>query len=752
MDRSSYAVTGFAGKVGRTRADSEPWWPEPRSARRGAPNIVIVYMDDMGYSDPGCFGSEIETPNIDALAGRGLRFNHYTTHPICSPARAALLTGRNAHAVGTGWLANNHAGFPGYTGEIPLDAATVAETLRAGGYTTMMVGKWHNTPGPLSLPSSVKESWPTQRGFDHFYGFMEGETSFFFPSRLMLGNALLPIDEYPRDYYATDDWTDAAIGFVREHRASSPDKPFFLYVANNAVHAPFQAKAKDIAKYRGRYDQGWTRVREARHRRQLEMGLIPPGTRLAPGDPSVPSWEETDPVDRPLFTRHMETYAGMLDCADQNLGRLTSFLEQLGELEHTIIVFSSDNGGTHAGGPIGSIYNNRRFSGLDFDPIERERERLDLIGGPRSNALYPTGWGQVSNTPFPTYKTYTGGGGRRVSFVISWPARIKDGGAIRPQFVHVTDVMPTLLDLAGVMPLEQISGRPAKELHGRSFAPAVFDGAAPAPRREQYYECWSNRGYYRNGWLARSLQKRGEPIDLDNWTLHDLSRDFSESVDLRASHPDKLRELVDAFDETAWVNMVYPLDNRTMVQKMSDGAARGGSAAPAARRFSSGAQTVHRIIIVPLISDRSFKIRARFVWREVDQGVVWAIGEQIAGLALHVEDGRLRFFYNGYGEFSELPPVALAVGEIEATIEYEALGNRQGRGRLLLGDVEQTPWQTLSPTLMAGFHEGLDVGLDRRAPVSWNTYQKHGTFRYTGTIHGVTIEPGARAPDSPARP
>jgi arylsulfatase len=280
----------------------------------------------------------------------------------------------------------------------------------------------------------------------------------------------------------------------------------------------------------------------------------------------------------------------------------------------------------------------------------------------------------------------------------------------------------------------------------------VFDGAAPAPRSEQYYECWSNRGYYRNGWLARSLQKRGEPIDLDNWTLHDLSRDFSESVDLRDSHPDTLGELVDAFDETAWVNMVYPLDNRTMVQKMSDGAARGGNTAPAARRFSSGAQTVHRIIIVPLISDRSFKIRARFVWREVDQGVVWAIGEQIAGMALHVEDGRLRFFYNGYGEFSELPPVVLAVGEIEATLEYEALGHRQGRGRLLLDGVEHTPWQALSPTLMVGFHEGLDVGLDRRAPVSWNTYQKHGTFRYTGTIHGVTIEPGARVPDSLARP
>ncbi|PYM14960.1 MAG: arylsulfatase [Candidatus Rokuibacteriota bacterium] len=749
MNRESYDATGFRGRVERTRADSEPWWPTPARAPRGAPNIVIVYMDDMGYSDPRCFGSEIDTPNIDALAARGLRFNHYTTHPICSPARAALLTGRNAHAVGTGWLANNNAGFPGYTGEIPLDAATQAETLRAGGYATMMVGKWHNTPGPLSLPSSVKDSWPTQRGFEQFYGFMEGETSFFFPARLMLGNTLLPIDEYPPDYYATDDWMDKAIAFVREHRVASPDTPFFLYVANNAVHAPFQAKAKDLAKYRGRYDEGWTRIREARFRRQLELGLIPPDTRLAPSDPMVCPWDATDPADRPLFTRHMETYAAMLDCADQNLGRLVAFLRELGELDNTIVVFSSDNGGTHSGGPIGSIYNNRRFSGLPEDPIERERERLDLIGGPRSNALYPTGWGQVSNTPFPTYKTYTGGGGRRVSFVVSWPARIADAGAIRSHFVHVTDVMPTLLELASVPPLADVNGRRARELHGRSFAAALLDAEAPSPRREQYYECWSNRGFYRDGWLARSLQKRGEPIDLDSWTLHDLTRDFSESVDVRELHPQKLRELVLAFDDVAWANLVYPLDNRTMVQKMSDGAARGATAAGVARRFPPGTQTAHRAIVVPLISDRSYRIRATFVWRDADQGVIWAIGEQIGGMVLFVEDAELRLCYNGYGEWSELPAVALTAGEIEATLEYEALGKRQGQGRILVDGIAKTPWQSLSPTLMVGFHEGLDVGIDRRAPVSWDVFEKHGTFPYTGTIHGVTIEPGPRAPDSP---
>ena len=359
----------FQGKIGRIRAESQPWWPEAKRAPKGAPNIVIVLMDDMGYSDPGCFGGEIDTPNIDALAARGLRFNHYTTHPICSPARAALLTGCNAHSVSTGWLANNNGGFPGYSGEIPREAPTLAETLRAQGYATMMVGKWHNTPTVQSLPSSPKDSWPTQRGFDWFYGFMEGETHYFFPARLMQGNNLLPIDAYPADFYTTDAWTDKAIEFVSEHRNAAPDKPFFLYVANNAVHAPLQAKPADLAKYHGRYERGWTLLREARYRRQLELGVIPPGTRLTESDPAIKPWDKIDAQDRALFARHMEVYAAMLDSVDQNLGKLTRHLESSGVIDNTIIIFTSDNGGTFAGGPIGAFRNNRRYSGLPAQPI-----------------------------------------------------------------------------------------------------------------------------------------------------------------------------------------------------------------------------------------------------------------------------------------------------------------------------------------------------------------------------------------------
>jgi arylsulfatase len=738
--------TGSAPYIGRTRAESTPGYAQRSAAPPGAPNIVIVYMDDMGWSDPGCFGGEIDTPHIDALAARGLRFSHYTSHPLCSPARAALLTGMNAHAVGTGWLANNNPGYPGYSGEIPPDAPTLAETLRAGGYETIMVGKWHNTPTRDCVPSAPKHSWPSNRGFDTYYGFMEGEAHFFFPAQLMMGTQLVPVDAYPRDYYTTDDWTTQSIAYVKALRASSPTKPFLLYLAHNAVHAPLQAKPGDLAKYRGRYDAGWNALREARLVRQIDMGLVPPGTRLPPSDPRVPDWDTLSAEDRDLFARHMEAYAAMLDSVDQNLGRLVAFLEAIGELENTVIVYSSDNGGTDAGGPTGMFNNNRRYMGLAAPPIEQERALAHDLGSPRSASLYPTGWGQVSNTPFPSFKTYTGAGGRRVSFVVSWPARIRDAGAIRTQFAHVIDVMPTLLDLAGVAPLAEINGRPARPMQGASLAPVLFDAAAPAPRTEQYYECWSNRAFYRDGWLARSLQKRGEAIDLDNWTLHDLERDFAECTDVGDRHPERLRELIEAFDRAAWTYFVYPLDNRDRRDKFTDREPGEGALDDAARRFLPGAQTTHRADVFPLIADRAFRITVRFAHRDGDAGVLWAIGDPTGGIVVWIEDGALAVHYNGFGERTTLPAVPIAAGARTATLDYVALGARAGEGRLLVDGVERVPFTPMGPTMVPyGVFEGLDVGLDRRGPVLWSLYERHGAYPYSGTVHEVLVEPGARA-------
>ena len=490
------------------------------------------------------------------------------------------------------------------------------------------------------------------------------------------------------------------IRFIRELRASRPKKPFFLYVANNAMHSPLHAKDSDMARYRGRYDAGWTAARATRYRWQIEMGLIPPETTLPPSDPRAPDWEHTDPQYRAMYARHMEAYAAMLDNADQNVGKLMRCLADLGELNNTLIVFTSDNGGTDAGGVHGAFNLNRSYAGLPSRSAAEERESAHALGGPRSSPLYPTAWGEVSNTPFPSFKTYTGAGGRRVSMIVSWPGRIADRGAIRRQFMHVTDVMPTILSLAAVPLLARHNGATTRAIDGVDRAKVLTEDA-PSPRTEQYYECWSNRAYFRDGWLARSLQVRGQPIDMDNWTLHNLDDDFSEATDLAQQAPAKLAELVDAFDAAAWKK----------------------------------------------VSNRAFRIRTRFDQGRDDQGILWSLGDIIAGIVSYVEAGRLHVHYNGFGARVDFPPVDLPMGRHEAVVEYEALGARRGRGRLLLDDAERVAWMDLSPTLMFGPFEGFDVGLDRRAPVHWDVYERHGTFPYPGVIEHVWIEPGAPAPD-----
>jgi Sulfatase len=424
-----------------------------------------------------------------------------------------------------------------------------------------------------------------------------------------------------------------------------------------------------------------------------------------------------------------------------------ALLEELGELGNTIFVFSSDNGGTNSAGPSGALHFNRRYAGLPALPVEIDLEREAWIGTGRGSAVYPMGWAQVSNAPFPSYKTYTGGGGRRVSFVVSWPDKLKDFGATRAQFAHVIDVMPTLLDLAGVPPLAISHDKPTQPMQGKSLAAVLRDADAAAPRNEQYYECWANRAYYRDGWVAVSLQKRGEAIDFDNWTLHFHAEDFSESIDLARQHPQKLAELVAAFDEAAWANMVYPLDNRTPAGKFLELPPHQRPPAESRRRFLPGGQTVHRGVIAPLISNRNFTITTRFRHGAGDEGVLFAIGDVAGGLVLYIENGALRLTYNGYGRFHALVGPAVSEGERSAVLEYQALGRRRGRGRLVLDNGEAGEWSELAPTLMGGYQEGLDIGLDRRAPVDWALWERHGTFRYGGTIHDLVVESGPFAPD-----
>ncbi len=737
----SYA--GFPGKVGITQAESTPWWSEKISAPENAPNVIVVLVDDMGFADLGSYGSEIKTPNIDRLAESGVRFNNYTTHPLCSPARAALLTGRNSHAVGAGWLSNNDPGYPGYGGEMDLDSPTIAEILGANGYTTMMVGKWHNTLDFNASKAGDNRSWPPQRGFNYTYYFIEGETSFFTPARLQNGNDLVDIDEYPKDYYATDDWTDKSIQWISEHVQSRPDKPFFLYLAHNAPHAPVHAKPEDVAKYDGVYEKGWDKIREARYQRQLELGIIPADTKLPRHNPKVKGWEQLSAQDQALYTEVQKGYAGMIDNVDQNLGRLQETLDRLGIADNTIIIFTSDNGGSAGGGPTGAVFS-RKFALLPPNPVLSQNAlEQGWINGPRTAALYPWGWSQASNTPFILYKGTPANGGIRVPLIVSWPERFKNGGKIRSQFSHVTDIMPTILDAIGIDYPESFNGKNTEGSDGESLLAVLDDEGVDAVRNAQYYEIYGRRGYVKDGWKIVSMQKFGAPFNLDNWMLFNLNEDFSESTNLAAQYPEKVKALAAEFDKAAWDNKVYPLDNRLFVRfsQYPDYA----RVDPVPRSFYQGAQTTHRTTISPLISDRSFKIEAKFNYAG-EQGVIYAVGDTQFGFVLYIEDEKLHFAYNMSGKMTELPGVALKPGAQVAMLDYTAPGKRRGFGRLLLNGEEVVAKTSLSPTIALGPYEGMDVGIDRRSPVFWDLAEKYGVFAYPGKIASVTVFPGEKAP------
>ena len=739
----------FGGRVGRTVGESTPWWPEPRRPPAASPNIVLVLMDDLGFSDIGPYGSEIATPHLDRLAARGLRFTNYHTAPLCSPSRAAIQTGLNPHRAGFAGVANFDPGFPGWTMEVAPGIATLPEVLRTQGYATYAVGKWHLTRDAAMHDGAPRDSWPIQRGFDRFYGVLEGWTNLHHPHRLLRDNSPVDVDTYPEGYYFTDDITDEAIGYLKALRAHDADRPFFLYLAHGAVHGPLHAKADDLARHRGRYRDGWDEVRERRFARQLEQGLFPEGTPLSPrnSEPGheVEPWATYPTEQQELFARYMEVYAAMIDNVDQNLGRLLATIEALGDIDNTLVVFTSDNGATEEGGATGSRSYYKRFGGLgamtgwDLD-VDRDPA---LIGGPRMLVHYPRGWGMASNTPFRLYKSSTHAGGVRVPMIVHWPAGVpeSDRGGLRDQYQYVTDLFPTLLDLAG---LPAVEGR-----DGASFAAAVRDGALDSTHREQYSECFGNRSFYRDGWKLVALHQRGSPYDDDEWELYDIAADPTETVDQAAARPDLVRELADAWERSAGENLVFPLDDGTGLLQVLRRPEDAAFHRPV--RLLPGTPTLERYRSQKLIAFRDFVVEVELDRRPGDAGVLVAHGDQGGGYALFVEDETLTFAYNHYGELTLLSAGPLAPGrrlvELDATT-----GPRFTWDFTVRVDGQVAAVQPGTPMLL-GFapFQGIDVGIDRRSPVVWDLHERHGAFRYSGTIHGVTYRPGKAAPYDPAR-
>ena len=744
---------GFGGRVAETFSKSTPWWPERTSSPKNAPNVVFILVDDLGYSDLGCYGSEINTPNIDALASTGLRYTNFHVTPLCSPTRAALMTGRNAHAAGVGMVANVDAGFPGYSGELPKNQPSLAETLRSNGYSTLMVGKWHLCKDADYSEAGDKHSWPLQRGFDQYYGFLEALTNFWHPHRLYEGNSVVQTEKYPDDYYLTDDLTDRAIRMIREVKGANPAKPFFLYFAHGAVHAPLHAKASDIAKYRGVYDCGWDVIREARLARQKALGIVPSNTELPPRNHEagheVAAWDELTADQQRLYARYMEVYAGMVDNIDQSVGRVVEAVRELGELDNTMFVFTSDNGASREGNATGTrayFANSSSTPGSHTEHKPEDFENLEVIGGPTTWPHYPRGWAMACNTPFRLYKITTMRGGHTVPFVFTWPARVNACGEVfRRQFTHITDILPTIADLIGIEPLTERHGMTAEPIHGRSFAHTLDDESAATNHTEQYWECIGNRAFYRDGWEAVTTHVARTSFGKDKWMLFNVVEDVNQLHDLAGDHPAKVRELVAAWEQAAKENQVYPLADGFRTEHIRKSPYEAPYYLPV--RLVPGTPTLERVRSARLTVGRSFDVVVNWKYKHGDEGIVLAHGGQHMGYVVFVRDNQLQFHSNANGKMTQLKPVRLGAKSSTFTLRVQAPGKRQWKvGFIVDGQGYSSEGSFPQPFSFLPY-EGIDIGLDRRSPVSWEIYERHGCYPFTGSIVDVTFLPGAFAPD-----
>ncbi len=747
----------FGGTIGRIQAESEPWWPPPPDPGPGAPNVVVILLDDMGFSHFGCFGSDIDTPHIDRLAAGGLRFSNFHVTPLCSPTRAALLTGRNHHSVGMRAVANFDTGYPHMRGHISDHAATAAEVLRDEGYTTFALGKWHLCPMEHASAAGPYDQWPCQRGFDRFYGFLDGETDQFHPELVYDNHAVRPPADPASGYHLSEDLVDHAIGFVHDTTSIRPDRPFFMYLAFGATHAPHQAPAAYLDKYRGRYDEGWDVTRQRWYDRQLELGLIPPGTELAPRNEGVEPWDDLPDNHQRLAARLQEAFAAFLDHTDDQIGRLTDELEALGQLDNTLIFVLSDNGASQEGGPFGVLHEMKFFNFLLETPDEAVH-RLDDIGGPNSHANYPWGWAQAGNTPFKWYKQNTHEGGVHVPLIVHWPSGVADPGGLRDEFHYVSDIVPTIYDVVGVEAPEVYRGLDQMPITGRSMKAELTDqpgppdpdvADAPAEPRVQYFEMMGHRALYADGWKAVTRHQFGTSFDDDRWELYHVAEDRSECHDLASEDPDRLAALVDRWWHEAEVHGVLPLDDRTV--ELFGARFRDHSAHPVSRHYT------YRPPLTPLpaqvgasIGGRSWDLEATITERAPGAGgVLYATGTQNSGLSLFIADDRLVFDYNCFGDHHVVrSSVELAPGPGVVGVRFRRAG-RAGTATLVVAGAEAGSLEVPFAMRMIS-SVGASVGYDHGSPVS-TAYD--GEFPFEGGLERVDIQlisPGGADDDAVA--
>jgi len=648
--------------LGFTLADSVPQPPEERRPKTGAPNVLAIVLDDTGFAHLGPFGSTIATPNIDRLAAGGLRYNRFHVTSLCSPTRAAFLTGRNHHHVGMGFLADIPLAFPGYTGRIPPSAATLPRLLKDEGYSTTAVGKWHLTPRWQRSAAGPFDTWPLGLGFERYYGFLQGGTNHWAPNLVQDNHYVDPPATPEEGYHLSEDLADRTIRYLLDQRHAAPGKPFFAYLALGAMHAPHHVAPEWVEPYRGAFDHGWDAWREEVFARQVAAGIVPPDTTLTPRPSWVAGWDELDEHERTMHARQQEVFAGFLTHTDAQIGRVLDHLERTGEFDNTVVVLFSDNGASAEGGREGSV-NEHRFTARIRESLDDNFEHFDDWGGFSTYNHYSWAWAWAGNTPMRLWKRYTWLGGTRTPLIVHWPARIKDQGAIRSQFVHAVDLMPTLLDVTGVEAPDVVDGVDQLAFDGASIAASFSDPDAPDARSTQYFEMLGSRSIYHQGWKATTnhisvgvldeeeLAEGSRAFAEDRWELIDLAADFSESTDLAEKEPERLASLQELWLDEARRNHALPIDD-TLVNRIG---AIIPPAWPAGQQLTilPGGGPVIDESLPMLFGGFVLSVDAELTTAGSD-GVLVALGDWNGGFALFVSDGTLIFSLSIAGKLTEV--------------------------------------------------------------------------------------------------
>ncbi len=736
---STQGAPEFKGKMAKSYAESKEWWPDPVQPPKGAPNVIIFLLDDVGFAQVGSFGGLTTTPNIDSLAHEGLRFNNFHTTALCSPSRASLMAGRNPHSIGLGSHALTAMGFPGYSAIMPESAKSVANYLQNVGYVNYALGKWDHTPLYEISQVGPFDRWPSGEGFDHAYTFMAADVHQFVP---VMWNDHTP-ESYHKSEHLDKDLADRAINWITGHKSIKPDIPFMMLWASGSMHSPHHAPDDYLEKYRGKFDMGWDKAREMILENQKKLGIIPADTKMTDRIDDIPAWDSLNADEKKLYARQMEAFAAQMEYVDHQIGRVIKELERIGELDNTLIFVTSDNGASGEGGLAGTFNETYVLNGLQT-PFDANMRHYDDWGRANTYVHYHAGWAMAGNTPFRYFKQSSHRGGQQDFLVAHWPKGIKAKGEIRSQYHHIADIAPTILDAAGVEMPEIYHGVKQQPLDGVSMRYAFDDAKAANKKQRQYYEMFGNRAIWADGWKAVTLHGKRMPwelnavlpFDKDEWELYNVAEDFSESTDLAKKHPEKLAELQKMFDEEAWKYNVYPLHD-DMIKRLAAQEKRLFGDKKEYVYYAPGAVRIAEKVSAP-VKNRSHTIVTNIDLKGDEEGVIVSVGGMTGGYTLFIKDGKLFYDYNFLdGVYYTLESPTLPKGMTELKLNFIKTGQFAGIGELYVNgkkvDESDMPKMHIATYSLA---ETFDVGRDTGTQVS-KLYTD--PFPFTGELDKVVV-------------